>query len=211
MPNHIANRISGSGLDEIRKLLKGPEDIVDFNMVIPMPSGLQDATADMSADAARDVFRGVPHKTYHERQKIENYDDKTWANFIRCLNNIRETGHATWYEWSIANWGTKWNAYSVEDRGDSLRFETAWGMPTEVLTAVLSALQEKEIDFIWEWADEDYGNNLGIVTIVNGFVASKNISPTIDPTAWAMRLHGHDDEEIADIRAEELAADEAAT
>ncbi len=60
----------------------------------------------------------------------------------RYLAAIVETGYPTWYEWSIANWDTKWNAYSYEERGSSIepgdacefvfKFETAWSFPEPV-------------------------------------------------------------------------------
>jgi hypothetical protein len=66
---------------------------------------------------------------------------------------------ATWYEWSIANWGTKWNAYSQEptERTDDtliLRFQTAWGPPYPWLAAVLNALQ---LSFEHNWLSEGGG------------------------------------------------------
>lgn len=52
-----------------------------------------------------------------------------------------ECGHASWYSWSIANWGTKWNAYSfeiIEEREGrlELRFDTAWSPPEPVFAAL---------------------------------------------------------------------------
>jgi len=47
-------------------------------------------------------------------------------------------GHAHWYDWQIANWGTKWDA-RVEDYQDDdseevyVYFETAWSPPVEFL------------------------------------------------------------------------------
>lgn len=51
---------------------------------------------------------------------------------------VAETGHAGWYDWSIANWGTKWGAYSYRQHERSegrvvVLFETAWSTPTPVL------------------------------------------------------------------------------
>lgn len=52
-----------------------------------------------------------------------------------------ECGHASWYSWSIANWGTKWNAYSfeiIEEREGrfEFRFDTAWSPPEPVFAAL---------------------------------------------------------------------------
>ena len=42
----------------------------------------------------------------------------------------------TWYEWSIANWGTKWNALNQNfEEPNVLWFDTAWeGVPLLILT-----------------------------------------------------------------------------
>lgn len=50
-------------------------------------------------------------------------------------------GASNWYDWSIAHWGTKWEA-RVEDIEEdtnclNLYFETAWGPPIQVYDAML--------------------------------------------------------------------------
>jgi len=53
-------------------------------------------------------------------------------------SNKEKFGYANWYDWQIANWGTKWDA-RVEDFQDDdpkevyIYFETAWSPPVEFL------------------------------------------------------------------------------
>lgn len=52
----------------------------------------------------------------------------------QAFDNVQKYGHPDWYEWSIANWGTKWNAYDVRYlEGDDTRIvieiQTAWDTP----------------------------------------------------------------------------------
>lgn len=48
-------------------------------------------------------------------------------------------GYDNWYDWSINNWGTKWDVHKMEKINDhrntfiELEFETAWGPPVEAL------------------------------------------------------------------------------
>ncbi len=57
-----------------------------------------------------------------------------------------------WYSWSIANWGTKWNAYSQEDhpywheKTGWRYFETAWGAPMPIVHALAAKHAE-----LFEW------------------------------------------------------------
>jgi len=50
--------------------------------------------------------------------------------------NVSKYGYATWYDFNIANWGTKWDAYeiSIEDFDDdslTITFDTAWCPPEQ--------------------------------------------------------------------------------
>lgn len=57
---------------------------------------------------------------------------------VQCIERY---GHADWYSWSIAHWGTKWNCGACEAYRHSatefeLRFETAWNSPEPVLRLI---------------------------------------------------------------------------
>lgn len=85
----------------------------------------------------------------------------------KAANNIWNYGCSTWYEWSIVNWGTKWNSTdccSVSD--DCFEFSTAWSPALPVLSKLSEQFPEVEIKV--KWADEDIGNNCGKVVFKNG-------------------------------------------
>lgn len=80
-----------------------------------------------------------------------------------------ETGYACWYEWSIAKWGTKWNAYSYEERERApgrfvFKFETAWAVPEQVFRELASRYPSVTFDV----ASFDEGWNFGAVGQFNG-------------------------------------------
>lgn len=71
-----------------------------------------------------------------------------------------DTGEVCWYDWNLANWGTKWNAYEHDHfdhrvfvGGDDglpyarveLRFQTAWSPPTPIFDAIKSRWQGLEV------------------------------------------------------------------
>jgi hypothetical protein len=69
-----------------------------------------------------------------------------------------------WYDWSIKNWGTKWNAYhQLHDRSSAedgvVYFDTAWSGVPELMSKLARIFPD--VTFYYEFADEDFGNNVG--------------------------------------------------
>ena len=58
-------------------------------------------------------------KTFHSLQEIIDYGKQ-------ICDNVKNYGFKDWYDWSINNWGTKWNAKMTEIQGNVIYFETAW-------------------------------------------------------------------------------------
>ena len=54
----------------------------------------------------------------------------------------RELYPLNWYDWSIENWGTKWNSECVEIDGEDIRFETAWSPCLPVIEALAERFPE---------------------------------------------------------------------
>jgi len=74
-------------------------------------------------------------------------------------------GNNNWYDWSLVNWGTKWDAYGYDDcidysgDKDSITFLTAWSAPHPVIEKLAQMYPAVKIEH--EWADEDIGSNCG--------------------------------------------------
>lgn len=70
-------------------------------------------------------------------------------------------GEDNWYNWSISNWGTKWNAADfVRESDNVLVFETAWSHPFPVFEELSQSFPNDEL--LIAYADEDTGYNLGV-------------------------------------------------
>lgn len=77
-----------------------------------------------------------------------------------AVSNFISYGAATWYDWCISNWGTKWNSYYPDKSfADGVSFSTAWSAPEPVIKALSERFPDVVITH--EWADEDIGRNLG--------------------------------------------------
>lgn len=88
------------------------------------------------------------------------------------INNILEYGHDTWYDWSCDNWGTKWNAchtYYVDEF--NIEFDTAWSTPIPIFKEI-SKKYNTRVEV--EYADEDIGNNCGVMIFEDGELVSRD-------------------------------------
>lgn len=80
---------------------------------------------------------------------------------------INRFGTNNWYDWALANWGTKWGGYDAERMNpDTVRFLTAWSTPFEAIVTLSKLHPDHE--FVVQFADEDFGSNVGEYVIMDG-------------------------------------------
>ena len=73
-----------------------------------------------------------------------------------------------WYQWSLDNWGTKWNAYNAVRQSEvELWFTTAWSAPHPVVEKLAESLPHG-VQMLHSWADEDAGYNVGQRLYIGG-------------------------------------------
>jgi len=141
MPNWTYNNVQFVGKTEdsvkkLKELLKSKDNDFDFNNIIPIPLALTE-TVSGSENAKPDWQK-------EESEKLKS-----------------QHGFDNWYDWSIMNWGTKWNAcdVTVEQNENVLNytFDTAWDAPREIVRA-LEHMKEtilKDIRIDWNCTHED--------------------------------------------------------
>jgi hypothetical protein len=227
MPNHVANHIKFIGeperIKEVLEAIKNDEvgiGSIDFNKIIPMPDGLEieagsktdrglkaykDFVAVLTFDGANkdiDLLNIPEEKENIFLEQRKDIDKEDWKLGRQAYKNILQHGAPTWYEWSISNWGTKWNAYScskfeeTSEECNKIFLNTAWSAPHPILNKLASMYPDLEIEH--EWADEDFGQNLGRRTFKNG----ENIElyiPETDKEAYefALKVQGFESMEVA--------------
>lgn len=198
MPNHVTNiltfKTSSKGVEEILNTIKGEEEkVIDFNKIIPMPDSLQ-ITSGSQVDNGVAVLKFLING---DDSKLKPMLDYAWVkaeNITTCkqladylikedkvslaeaafaIHNEREHGFKDWYSWSIANWDTKWNAYSTSSKDNSVIFDTAWSTPMNVIVKLSSMFPDVEMTL--EFADEDFGHNCGVVTLLAGQLIKEDI------------------------------------
>jgi hypothetical protein len=171
MPNHVANKLIFRGDAEALELLKERMRAKDgsspftFNGIVPMPESVKNTSAGSQQEAGIIALTGrdkggkepwiIP---YYEKNGIytpeqlkkwlEQNDPKALEFGEASLVAYKEIGYYDWYDWSIANWGTKWDAYqetiSEQDGTVIYTFQTAWSPPSiiiELMSKILSNLE----------------------------------------------------------------------
>ena len=133
----------------------GKETAFDFNKVIPMPPELS-VVSGGETDLALLCFKGggvgkfadypwVKQKGFSTPEQICTFWKKDFNAMVRLgaqiQDNLTKYKAATWYEWCIREWGTKWNASDavakINKNGSAkISFQTAWAPPVPVLTAL---------------------------------------------------------------------------
>lgn len=226
MPNHVENHIEFNGdkqqIDAMLNKIGSDEygiGTIDFKKIINMPETLnieagsrtdhglkayrefiEVYTAGLSEKEALKSLENIPtesEKTFL-RQRTDIKRDE-WELGKTAWQNIRKYGAPTWYEWSITNWGTKWNAYGYEEGTDysacdELTFQTAWSAPHPILRKLSEMFPE--IVFKHQWADEDIGMNCGERCYLGGEIIDEFIPEGIRATEFALEVWDYDPLEL---------------
>lgn len=133
MPNHCTNQLTcedGNFKTIIKPFLTKDDAgnyFLDFNKIVPRPEDLN-ITASF----------GTTDEELKEKYK----------------SNLEKYGFENWYDWSIANWGTKWNSYDTNLNKNGMSFYTAWSPPIPVITELAKKTGKT---FILEYMDEGMG------------------------------------------------------
>lgn len=173
MPNHISNRLTIHGTQEQVAAITaavcslaadGDELLIDFNRIVPMPEVLKNTGSGFNTIDGKRVESwwsdGSLPFGHPDRKPDRLFTDEEQAA-------LAAAGARNWYDWSIANWGTKWNAYQQSRQGENaISFQTAWSPPLPVLAALAALFPQTR--FVLEYADEDIGSNSGIVVFESG-------------------------------------------
>lgn len=187
MPNWVKNYITFVGdEDEISKMLNDVKDdslgvgSIDFNKVVRMPEDLNIECGSRTDEGYKKytgyLLKSLKGKDVSDLLKYKEEHPDCWDLGEKAYNNIKTYGYRDWYDWSIAKWGTKWNACSQEDYDLSSNyfcFETAWSAPTPIV----KELSKKYPNVLFEikFADEDIGNNCGVISFKNGCAIEHNL------------------------------------
>lgn len=173
MPNWVRNRISIKGenvSDIVMSLMTfdndGDELEFDFNKIIHRPEELNIEKSSKQQEGI-DYLKGKLNLASLKRRHKEDYKEIIELGQM-ALNNLAKYGATDWYEWSLKNWGCKWNAsntYLSQDR-KVIEFETPWAPCIPIIVALSKKYPELEITY--EYAEEQIAYYTGMMVIKGG-------------------------------------------
>lgn len=156
------------------------EDVARYEKLIADP----DINVDTSIeDNIKSLFDKIPDKIWaREHGNIVSYNFyKSISPSLKLLldtiftahqaSRLIDIGFSSWYDWSIENWGVKWNAEPVDVSFDSdgemcdykFTFDTPWSAPTNWFTALVrEANNFDDLTLVLEYGEpgEGFGGRL---------------------------------------------------
>lgn len=193
MPNNTSCLLHIEGdINQINKLISEVSDgdcIFSFNKIVPMPESLNVSSGTKSnsdldsykwtigdKEPLTEIYNNLSKSSRLSKNKKSDITLEEFANEQVALadlkngkqvyENIKNYGHATWYEWCNDNWGTKWQAYNlseewlVGDKEAEIDFCTAWSPPIPIIEQL--SFNYPDLKFKMKFADEGK-NFLGYV------------------------------------------------
>jgi hypothetical protein len=203
MPNHVTNILTVKGTNEkvaeVIKVLMNDNEEVTFDNFFPMPEELRNTTSPTKI---------VSQKEYDsEKSKLETKlanGEQVWSTSLPITSKmqtelIKKHGADNWYDWAVANWGTKWGAYSgYAISEDSVFFQTAWSTPYKAMVKLSELYPDVEITIAY--ADEDFGHNVGEYTLKGGEEINSDVPEggSMDAMRMALDIIGGEDYYLGD-------------
>jgi len=191
MPNHTANNFTVTGpVADVKRFLQqaaGSDTELSFNSLIPLPTVLKAVSSPVRIQPQEEI--NATWDEWYKRKdegKLEKWELEQGRPMGLGITQdtyntlMKEYGVSNWYDWSVLNWGTKWDCYDVrewsiavadEEMTATIYYETAWSPATQVWLTV--SQQYPTLTFFHEYADEG-GGFLGDETIHNGTVIEEN-------------------------------------
>ena len=103
----------------------------------------------------------------------------------RVIDNIVTHGYPTWYEWSCANWGCKWNSSETCWSDDWVEFRTPWDTVMPILKAMAARLHAP---LALIFAEEQFTENTGYAIANSEGVICNALTTSEGTDAWEVKL-----------------------
>jgi hypothetical protein len=195
----------------------GSDKELSFNSLLPLPTVLRNVSSPVRIQPQEEI--NATWDEWYKRKdegKLEKWELEQGRPMGLGITQdtydtlIKEYGVSNWYDWSVLNWGTKWDCYDVrewniavadEEMTATIYYETAWSPATQLWLTV--SQQYPTLTFFHEFADEG-GGFLGDETIHNGTVIEENEYDWDDDDGITLReglgRYWPEDEEVTEVK-----------
>ena len=143
-----------------------PEGLMffSFTALLPTPPELRGLRAPASIVTKRERDKFLEEKAMNNGRSYGEPITKKMSEDFK-----QRFGHNDWYNWNVANWGTKWDAdvYHIESNlltepnssAVTLKvgFNTAWSPPTSWFNALCDILRDEELSMEIRYSEEGMG------------------------------------------------------
>ena len=189
MPNHISTNFRVTGpTAEVKRFIKdavGKDSVLSLDSLLPMPSELLMVSCPVKIMTQQEIDKQwADWKANKEAGKTSSFDsDKPFGLGITKENSDSykaKYGTDNWYDWAIANWGSKWGVYdetewNITEEDDissaGIFYQTAWSPVTNAWEAI--SKNYPSLEFFHEFADEG-GAFVGNQLIQDGNIIDDN-------------------------------------
>lgn len=120
-------------------------------------------------EQAETMKSALRYKDHESDELLFKTKADVYAYGKRALDNYAKYGAKDWYDWSIQNWGTKWNAChtQINDINEpNIYFDTAWSPPLPVINQL--SKKYPDLTFEFAFAEEQAGISTGDMVVQNG-------------------------------------------
>ena len=153
MPNWCQNEVTVQAEDRGKAeafvaFVRNGDNYFSFNRIIPMPDELQGTRSPATIVTQEEYDNFKPSKD-EELFGIGKPITQEMSDKFK-----KEYGHDNWYDWTNANWGTKWEVdcsdVNIDDFGGvTYNFDTAWGPPEPIYDALKELFPKLEISWFY--------------------------------------------------------------
>ena len=164
----------GGDRGEKEEIIKEWEEFTKYVSITP-------ANVDEYIEKFRNEVRENPEKYPKSSESVNlEPEEREWDGIFvpdfqyqmyRIAGKVKY-GFSSWYDWSLENWGTKWNVYETDFDEEYLDFQTAWDTPLPIFEKMANL--NPDTWFQVKYCDEAMGRNCGIVEYKPNFFPSEN-------------------------------------
>ena len=147
MPNHCHNRVTvySANTHDVAKIKQIFEDENCFGQIIPEPDWPNTPLTQQDSS----------NWLHPNRGEVGELPVKSEEPFVTYRFASTDKSDDRWYDWRLANWDTKWDAYDVVVTDDDpecteIEFNTAWAPPEPICHALREQYPDVSISWFYD-------------------------------------------------------------